>query len=99
MVRNLAIGLIIVAACGGSARIVRKTQTGGVLELEGDTSKAMEAADQEMASHCGQRNYTIVQEGKEPIESPDPAQPAAKETGTRVHYQCNGAGAPPAVSN
>ena len=87
------------AGCGGSARVVRKTQTGGVLELEGDTTKAMEAADHEMDAHCGERNFTIVQEGKEPVESPDPAHPDAKETGTRVHYQCNGAGPSPSTGS
>jgi hypothetical protein len=38
-----------------------------VIELQGDRGKAMEQANQEMASHCGPNNYTIVQEGEEAI--------------------------------
>jgi len=56
----------VVAACG-SARVIQRTQTGGTIELSGDRSKAMEQANQEMASHCGPNNYTIVQEGEEAV--------------------------------
>jgi hypothetical protein len=60
-------GLVVVLAACGSARVIQRTQTGGIIELQGDRSKAMEQANQEMASHCGPNNYTIVQEGDEAI--------------------------------
>ena len=68
MLRKVSLGLIValVAACG-SARVIQRTQAGGVIELQGDRGKAMEQANQEMASHCGPNNYTIVQEGEEAI--------------------------------
>jgi hypothetical protein len=59
--------LILALAACGSARVIQRTQTGGVIELQGDRGKAMEQANQEMASHCGPNNYTIVQEGEEAV--------------------------------
>ena len=53
----------LLAACG-SARVVNRNQTGGVIALNGDRGKAMEQAHREMAAHCGPGNYTIVQEGE-----------------------------------
>jgi len=53
-------------ACG-AARVIQRTQAGGVIELQGDRGKAMEQANQEMAAHCGPNNFTIVQEGEEAI--------------------------------
>jgi hypothetical protein len=68
MFRKLSLGLIVVlAAACGSARVIQRTQAGGVIELNGDRGKAMEQANQEMAAHCGPNNYTIVQEGEEAI--------------------------------
>ena len=67
MLRKLTMGLVVALAACGSARVIQRTQAGGVIELQGDRSKAMEQANQEMASHCGPNNYTIVQEGEEAI--------------------------------
>ena len=67
MLRKLSLGLVLVLAACGSARVIQRTQTGGTIELSGDRSKAMEQANQEMASHCGPNNYTIVQEGEEAV--------------------------------
>lgn len=51
----------------GSARVIQRTQAGGVIELQGDHGKAMEQANQAMAGHCGPNNFTVVQEGEEAI--------------------------------
>jgi len=59
--------LVLVLAACGSARIIQRTQTGGVIELQGDRQKAMEQANQAMASHCGPNNFTITQEGEEAV--------------------------------
>jgi hypothetical protein len=67
MLRKLSLGLILALGACGSARVIQRTQTGGVIELQGDRGKAMEQANQEMASHCGPNNFTIVQEGEEAI--------------------------------
>jgi len=67
MLRKLSLGLVLALAACGSARVIQRTQAGGVIELNGDRGKAMEQANQEMASHCGPNNYTIVQEGEEAI--------------------------------
>src|SRR5262245_7471025 len=64
---GLILGLIIALAACGSARVIQRTQVGGVIELQGDRGKAMEQANQEMATHCGPNNYTIVSEGEEAI--------------------------------
>jgi hypothetical protein len=67
MLRKISLGLILALAACGSARVIQRTQAGGVIELQGDRGKAMEQANQEMASHCGPNNYTIIQEGEEAI--------------------------------
>jgi hypothetical protein len=67
MLRKVSLGLIVVLAACGSARVIQRTQAGGVIELSGDRGKAMEQANQEMASHCGPNNFTITQEGEEAI--------------------------------
>lgn len=105
----LAIGAVLLAACG-SARVVQRTQYGGVVALEGDRGKAMEGAHREMAAHCGQGNYQIVQEGEEVVgqvteygeatdydrrgEVTHGASETTNKTEWRVHYQCGGAPAP-----
>jgi hypothetical protein len=68
MLRKLSFGLFIaaLAACG-SARVISRTQAGGVIELQGDRGKAMEQANSEMNAHCGPGNFTITQEGEEAI--------------------------------
>ncbi len=71
MLRKLSQGLFVgalmtLAACG-SARVIQRTQTGGVFELQGDRGKAMESANQQMAGHCGPNNFTVTQEGEEAI--------------------------------
>jgi hypothetical protein len=71
MLRKLSVGLAIasfgvLAACG-SARVISRNQSGGVIELQGDRGKAMEQANQEMSAHCGPNNYQIVQEGEEVV--------------------------------
>ena len=69
----------------GEMRVVGRSNTGGVLELVGDREAAMRAATQDMGHHCGPNNFTIVQEGEEPVETT----PAGVKTAWRVHYQCN----------
>ena len=67
MLRNLTLGLVVALAACGSARVISRTQAGGVIELQGDKGKAMEQANQEMSAHCGPGNFTITQEGEEVI--------------------------------
>ena len=67
MFRTLTLGLVVALAACGSARVISRTQAGGVIELQGDRGKAMEQANQEMNAHCGPGNFTITQEGEEAI--------------------------------
>jgi hypothetical protein len=67
MLRNFTLGLVVALAACGSARVISRTQGGGVIELQGDRGKAMEQANQEMNAHCGPGNFTITQEGEEAI--------------------------------
>ena len=82
----------------GDARVVQRTQAGGVIELAGERSGSLAKAQVEMEAHCGPGNYTITQEGEELIGSDSissaaggPAQTTRTETAWRVHYQCAGA--------
>jgi hypothetical protein len=65
--RGLLIGSLMALAACGTARVVHRDQTGGVLELQGDRGKAMEQANQEMSAHCGPGNWTITAEGEEAV--------------------------------
>ncbi len=67
MLRKVSLGLFIVLAACGSARVIQRNQSGGVIELSGDRGKAMEQANQEMSAHCGPNNYQVTQEGEEAI--------------------------------
>ncbi|MBX3156823.1 MAG: hypothetical protein KF773_12565 [Deltaproteobacteria bacterium] len=58
--------VLALAACG-SARVIQRNASGGVIELQGDRGKAMEDANSQMASHCGPGNYRIDSEGEEVI--------------------------------
>ena len=104
MLRTVVVGLIVASTACGSARVVQRTQVGGTIELSGDRGTAMDRANDQMASHCGANNYTIVMEGDEPTNA-DPSQhddlgsgSATGHTAWRVHYQCNGAVATPPPS-
>ena len=80
MLRKLSFGLILALAACGSARVIQRSQSGGVIELQGDRGKAMEQANQEMASHCGPNNYTIVQEGEEAVGTDTVVQQNTQDT-------------------
>ncbi|MDB4963281.1 MAG: hypothetical protein JWP01_3280 [Myxococcales bacterium] len=67
MLRKVSLGLFVVLAACGSARVIQRNQNGGVIELQGDRGKAMEDANGQMASHCGPNNWQITQEGEEAI--------------------------------
>jgi len=67
LARGLIIGSLVTLAACGSARLIQRTPTSGILELDGDRGKAMEQANQQMALHCGQNNFTIMQEGEEAV--------------------------------
>lgn len=65
--RGLIIGLLMILAACGSARVIHQDQAGGVIELQGDHGKAMEQASQQMAVHCGANNFTVMSQGEEAI--------------------------------
>jgi len=67
----------------GSAKVIQRSQTGGVIELGGDRGTALEDASKAMSDHCGKDNFMVVQEGEEAIGD-------STETAWRVHYVCNG---------
>lgn len=88
MLRKVSLGLIVVlAAACGSARVLQRTQTGGVIELSGDRGKAMEQANADMASHCGPNNFTIVQEGEEAVGTDTYSR---EDTNSREHTSRSG---------
>jgi hypothetical protein len=105
MGRLLSLGLLFVLAAGcGHARLVSRTQYGGVYALEGDRNKAMEDAHGQMSAHC-RGPYTIVSEGENVIgqDSSQQNETYVAEDGTvvnqggastraatewRVQYQC-----------
>ncbi len=65
--KRLSVGLsallsaAALAGCGGSAALIARTATGGVLGLDGDREEAMADARRQMSDHCGGA-YTIVGE-------------------------------------
>jgi hypothetical protein len=95
-IANTAAGGSPGGAGKGSARVDQRTVSGGVISLIGERDVAMEAANKEMAAHCGEGSYMIVQEGEEMID--DSAIGAKIKTEWRVHYQCTTSGALPPPS-
>ncbi len=65
--RSLFLGFVVALAACGSARVISRTQSGGIIELQGDRGKAMEQANSEMNAHCGPGNFDITQEGEEAV--------------------------------
>ena len=70
----------------GTALVIERTPSSGVIQLAGERPIAMEAANLLMNDHCGPGQYVIVQEGEESI-GPD-ASGRATKVEWRVHYQC-----------
>src|SRR5688572_29727734 len=72
------------------ADTVQRTQSGGVIQLDGDRDRAMASALAEMNAHCGTNNFTITQEGEEAIgQDALDGTPIKIVTAWRVHYVCN----------
>ena len=59
----VACGAMILGGCVGTIRMVKKTQTGGVIAIAGLREDAMKKATAAMAQHCGGA-YTVVEEGE-----------------------------------
>jgi hypothetical protein len=72
------------APADGSAIVIARTQTDGVIELTSDSDAAHVRADALMTEHCGHDNYQITQEGIEAIEPPGAV------SRWRKHYVCFG---------
>ena len=64
---SLMVGALMALTACGAARVIHQDQTGGVIELQGDQGKAMEEANQQMATHCGANNFTVVSQGEEAV--------------------------------
>jgi hypothetical protein len=95
----------------GRARPVQRTQTGGIIALEGDRQKASEEASQLMAQHC-QGQYQVVEEGEHVVGTDTAAASESYEgrhgtyeeggestreaTEWRIKYVCGAGGPPPA---
>ena len=106
---GFVLAAVLLIACG-SARVVQQNQTGGVIALNGDPGKAMEAAHREMAAHCGPGNYTIVDKrevvvGQDTVARADTYEQRDGTTTTagsstrdavehRITYQCGVAAGP-----
>jgi hypothetical protein len=101
--------LVLVAGCGGHARMVRKDQTGGTLTLVGSREDALADARAEMQAHCAGA-FEILSEEEVPVGTSSQTRATARgalQTDTRaVHerritYQCShtgtGAAAQPVV--
>ena len=68
MLRKISVGLFLVLAACGSAKLIQRTESGGTYELQGDRGKAMEQATAEMNAHCGgPGSWRVTQEGEEAI--------------------------------
>jgi hypothetical protein len=75
---------VVVAGCG-TARVVQRNPSGGVVALQGDRNLALQKAHQQMAGHCGPGAYRILQEGEEVVGSETQGKEntaATKEGGT-----------------
>jgi hypothetical protein len=79
-VLSLALLLVFSLSGCGSALLVTRTETGGVLKLDGFRSAASKQADELMTARCD-GPYTVVAEGDEFV---------AGTTEYRMHFVCGG---------
>jgi hypothetical protein len=90
----VAVVLLLGAGCG-TARYLKKTPTGGTLELEGDPDKANKDAKRLMADHC-RAGYDVVAQGERIIGTE-----AERQQATKMDFVCKAApvkaAAPPPV--
>ncbi len=56
----LSIAAVLLAGCGGSARLVTRDEVGGLFALEGDHGAAREDAERQMGEHCRGRGYRVT---------------------------------------
>ncbi|MCG8422747.1 MAG: hypothetical protein MJE77_32940 [Proteobacteria bacterium] len=104
-------GAMLLAAGCGTSRVVRQTQTGGEIALQGDRNEAMKDAHAQMQAHC-QGPYTIVEQGEvvvgtDTIHSDESyvaedgtvvnegGEHTRQATEWRIKYVCGNASAPP----
>ncbi len=85
----VAVSAVALAGCG-FAIVVKRTEYGGTIELNGDRQKSMEIANGHMSEHCGASNYTVVSEGYQPSEAPRNPNAGPPPTIWTIHYRCNG---------
>jgi hypothetical protein len=79
----------------GDGRLVQRTQSGGVIELSGNRATAMTGATEQMSAHCGENNFTVIQEGEEAVGKDTLGTGQVTiTTAWRIHYVCNGPGEP-----
>ena len=90
--------------------MVKRTQTGGTLALEGDRNKAMQDAQAQMNAHC-QGPYSVIEEGEAVVgtdtvagedtaygeggESKSSSASTRQATEYRITYACGGGDGPP----
>ena len=74
-----------VVACG-TAKTIRKDQYGGVIQLEGDRSKAWQQANHLMKQHCQPQDVTILSEADEVVGVEQSG--TRDTTALRVQYAC-----------
>jgi hypothetical protein len=79
---NLVVPLVLVVTGCGTARYLKKTPTGGTLELEGDPDKANKDAKRLMAEHC-RSGYDVVAQGERLIGTE-----AERLQATKMEFVC-----------
>jgi hypothetical protein len=81
-VTNVVALLVLVGAGCGTARYLKKTPTGGTLELDGDPDKADKDAKRLMADHC-RSGYDVVAHGERLIGTE-----AERQQKTKLEFVC-----------
>nr|HEX4318684.1 hypothetical protein [Kofleriaceae bacterium] len=92
--------LLALAACG-TARLIHQDQEGGIIQLDGDRTSAMNEAATLMMQQCGAGNFHLISQGEEPVGGTEtvPGIGSQRETrplvAWRIHYVCGLAGSTP----
>lgn len=87
-----AVVFLALCACG-SARLIHQDQEGGIIQLDGDRTSAMNEAAQVMMQQCGAGNFHLISQGEEPVGTETvPGVGSQRETrplvAWRIHYAC-----------
>lgn len=84
LVASVPAAALLVAGCGGAARLVTRDAEGGLFALDGDGGAAREDAERQIRAHCGGRGYRITADATYTVSMREEQEVTQAEQGRRL---------------